>query len=636
MSPEQWDCVKDLYEEALERDSAQRADFVQRNTTDEVVRAEVRRLLAGHDKAGSFLSTPPVADCQLPPQQPGSRFAPGEVLADRFRIVSFIAAGGMGEVYKAEDTRLERIVVLKFLPKEVAEDRESLERFRHEAKSASALNHPNICTVYDFGEDAGRAFIAMEYLEGETLAARIKRGSIPCEEALQIAIAMASALGAAHRKSIIHRDLKPGNIMLTESGAKLLDFGLAKHELPVAADEETLTVLTGEARVAGTLPYMSPEQLQARNVDARSDIFAFGATLYEMLTGRRAFQRKSSSETILAVDREEPTPLLELVKDIPEELEGITRRCLRKRPEDRYQSMLEIERELRDCQEFASEPTSGVNLKVMLRQSKRPRVAIPALLILLIILSGFALWIQHSSRVFWARNHAVPQIAKLAEEERFGEAYALAIQAERYIPRDPMLAKYWDQISWSEPINTTPPGALVFRKNYSAPDDAWELVGHTPIKDRRFPLVDSRWKLELKGYVTVERATFPGSSMAVRMDEEGKVPAGMVRVELATEESKTRPVRLYGLPGFESLSPVPLGDYWIDKFEVTNAEYKRFIDSGGYEKQQCWKEKFEKDGRTLSWSEAMKLFIDKTGRRGPATWIEGQYPGLPLEARNPI
>ena len=503
MSAEQWDCVKDLYDEALERDPAQRAEFLQSNTTDEIVRAEVQRLLAGHDKAGSFLSAPPVADCQLSRQRPGDLFVPGEVLADRFRIVSFIAAGGMGEVYKAEDTRLERIVVLKFLPKEVAEDRESLERFRHEAKSASALNHPNICTVYDFGEDAGRAFIAMEYLEGETLAARIKRGSVPCEEALRIAIAVASALGAAHRKSIIHRDLKPGNIMLTDSGAKLLDFGLAKHE-PVASEEDdTLTVFTGEAGIVGTLAYMSPEQLQARNADVRGDIFAFGATLYEMLTGTRAFQ---------AVDREEPRPLLELVKDVPDEVDRITRRCLLKQPEDRYQSMFEVERKLRDCHESTFGPGGGIHLRVVWRQTKRPRVAIPALLILLIMLSGFVLWIQHSSRVSWARNHAVPQIAQLIDKEKLGEAYALAVQAERYVPDDPMLGKFWPAISWSGSIKTTPERVSVFRKNYNAPDGAWELIGRSPIEKQRFPLVDSQWKFELKGFAPVERATFPDDS----------------------------------------------------------------------------------------------------------------------------
>src|SRR5271155_2417868 len=447
MSPKQWESVKELYEAALERSSMQRTAFLEQNERDPVVRKEVSRLLAEHDDLGSFLSTSPFVDSRQSRIAPLERLAEDEVLAGRFRIINFLAAGGMGEVYKAEDTRLERIVVLKFLPKEVAEDRQSLERFRREAKAASALNHPNICTVYDFGEDAGRAFIAMEYLEGETLSARIKRGPLPFEEALKIAIAVASALGAAHRKGIIHRDLKPGNIMLTDAGAKLLDFGLAKYALPVAAGGDTLTVLTGEEGAVGTLPYMSPEQLRARNVDARGDIFAFGATLYEMLAGRSAFQRKSSSETILAVDREEPRPLLELVKDVPKELEGITRRCLRKRPEDRYQSMLEIERELRDCQEFASEPTSGVNLKVMLRQSKRPRVAIPLLLTVLISVSVMAWLIHHTSKVRWARYQALPEITNLIEQERISEAYALAAQAERYIPHDPMLAKFWPDIS---------------------------------------------------------------------------------------------------------------------------------------------------------------------------------------------
>src|SRR5271157_1438280 len=626
ISPEQWDHVKEQYEETLECDPAQRDEFLRRKTTDEVVRAEVRRLLAANDTLGSFLSTPPFIDPHPNSRYSTERLEPGEVLAGRFRIINFLAAGGMGEVYKAEDTRLERIVVLKFLPKEVAADRQSLERFRREAKAASALNHPNICTVYDLGEDSGRVFIAMEYLEGETLSARIKRGPLSFEEALKIAIAMASALGAAHRKGIIHRDLKPGNIMLTDAGAKLLDFGLAKYTLPVAADEDTLTVLTGEARVVGTLPYMSPEQLQARNVDARGDIFAFGATLYEMLTGRSAFQRKSSSETILAVDREEPRPLLELVKDIPKELEGITRRCLRKRPEDRYQSMLEIERELRDCQEFASEPTSGVNLKVVLRQSKRPRVAIPLLLMLLISVSVMAWLIHHTSKVKWARYQALPEISKLIEQERIGEAYALAVQAERYIPRDPMLAKFWPGISWSGSIKTTPPGVSIFRKNYNAPD-AWEWVGRAPIERMRFPQVDSQWKFELKGYDTIERATFPTDTLKVTMDEQGKAPPGMVRVELTTPETpQGAPVTLYGLGGFEQLPAVPLQDYWIDRYEVTNREFKHFLDQGGYQKQEYWKHEFLQDGHALSWAEAMASFRDTTGRPGPATWASGEYP----------
>jgi serine/threonine protein kinase len=284
---------------------------------------------------GNFLSSPPFIDPRRTGANPPERLTPGQVLAGRFRIVNFIAAGGMGEVYKAEDLLLDRTVALKLLPKELSEDRESLEQFLREAKTASALNHPSICTVYDFGEDAARAFIAMEYLEGETLSARIQRGPLSTAEALKIAIAVADALGTAHRKGIVHRDLKPGNIMLTERGAMLLDFGLAMYERPVVPAEETLTALTGDARVIGTLPYMSPEQLHGEKVDARGDIFAFGAVLYEMFTGKKAFRRKSDSQTVIAVDREEPSPLDQFIKDAPSGLDRIIRRCLRKRPEER-------------------------------------------------------------------------------------------------------------------------------------------------------------------------------------------------------------------------------------------------------------------------------------------------------------
>jgi serine/threonine protein kinase len=370
MTAKQWELVKELYHTALECSAAQRASFLEQNERDEMVRAEVHRLLGVHNRLGSFLSSPPFVDPRRTGANPLERLTPGEVLAGRFRIVNFVAAGGMGEVYKAEDLLLDRMVALKLLPKELAEDRESMGQFRREAKTASALNHPNICTVYDFGEDAGRAFIAMEYLEGETLSARIQRGPLPTVEALKIAIAVAGALGTAHRKGIVHRDLKPGNIMLTESGAMLLDFGLAKYERPVVSAEDTLTALSGDAQVVGTLPYMSPEQLHGQKVDARGDIFAFGAVLYEMFTGKRAFQRKSKSETLIAVDGEEPSPLDQFIKDVPNGLDRIVRRCLRKRPDERYANMGEIEQKLKDCYELTSEPASGVNLRVLFRNPR--------------------------------------------------------------------------------------------------------------------------------------------------------------------------------------------------------------------------------------------------------------------------
>ena len=535
----------------------------------------------------------------------------------------------MGEVYKAEDLLLDRMVALKLLPKELAEDRESLEQFLREAKTASALNHASICRVYDFGEDAARAFIAMEYLEGETLSARIQRGRLSTVEALKIAIAVADALATAHRKGIVHRDLKPGNIMLTESGAMLLDFGLAKYERPVVSAEETLTGLTGDVQVVGTLPYMSPEQLHGQRVDARSDIFAFGAVLYEMFTGKKAFQRKSTSETLIAVEREEPIPLDQFIKDVPNALDRIIRCCLRKRPEERYASMIEVEQELKDCSELISEPASGVNPRVLLRQSRQPRVAVPALIILLALMSFIGWGIHHSSKVRWAREQALPQIGKLIERGEPGEAYALAVQAERYIPADPTLARFWPDISWSDSIITSPPGASVYRRNYNSPNAQWEFAGLSPILKGRFPAVDSSWKFELQGYTTLERATFPAGPIMVALHKDGQAPSGMVPVEFDQGYVQSDPFTLWGIAGiagFQALPAVRLGKYWIDKFEVTNREFKRFVDQGGYKKQEYWKHEFRKDGRVLPWADAMKLFVDKTNRPGPSTWIQGEYP----------
>jgi eukaryotic-like serine/threonine-protein kinase len=626
MTAKQWELVKELYQTALECSPAQRASLLEQSERDEIVRAEVHRLLGVHNRVGSFLSSPPFVDPRWAGGSPLERLTAGEVLAGRFRIVDFVAAGGMGEVYKAEDLLLDRMVALKLLPKELGENREALQQFLREAKTASALNHASICRVYDFGEDAARAFIAMEYLEGETLSARILKGRLSTVEALKIAIAVADALATAHRKGIVHRDLKPGNIMLTETGAMLLDFGLAKYERPVVSADE---FMTGDAQVAGTLPYMSPEQLRGQRVDARSDIFAFGAVLYEMFTGEKAFQRKSTSETLIALEREEPVPLEQFVKDIPHALDRIVRCCLRKLPEERYASMVEVEQELKDCSKLISEPAIGVNPRVLFQKSKEPRFAVPAAIILLVLISLIGWGIQRSSKVRWAREQALPQIGKLMERGETGEAYALAVQAERYIPADPTLAGFWPDISWSDSITTSPAGASVYRRNYNSPNAPWEFVGLSPILKGRFPAVDSSWKFELPGYTALERATFPYGPIVVTLHKEGKAPSGMVPVAFDQEPVEGDPFSLWGIAGiagFQSLPVVRVGKYWIDKFEVTNREFKRFVDQGGYKKQQYWKQEFRRNGHVLPWAVAMKLFVDQTNRPGPSTWIQGEYP----------
>ena len=538
-----------------------------------------------------------------------------------YEILSQIGSGGMGEVYKARDTRLGREIAIKV----VAED--FSRRFELEARTIASLNHPCICALHDIGPN----YLVMEYIEGETLAARLKSGPLPLDETLRIAIAIASALGAAHAKGIVHRDLKPGNIMLTETGAKLLDFGLAKYQQSASVNEKTMTVpITGDAQVVGTLLYMSPEQLQGKDADARSDIFAFGAVLYEMLTGKRAFDRQSSSDIIIAVAREEPRPMRELVKNVPEELKRIVKRCLRKQPEERYASISEVERELEECRALTSGSTSGINLKALLRQGRRPRVALPAVFTLAAVVGLLGWWYHRISKIHWAREQALPQISQLIDQDKTGEAYALAVQAEGYIPHDPALVKLWPDIAWSTSITTTPPGAAVYRKGYNAPDSAWELVGRSPIERTRVPQVDSKWRFERAGFATVEQAYFadttgPDTTIDVTMQEQANAPAGMVFVDRGPSP-EGRPAMLYGLSGFDTLPPVSLPSYWIDRYEVTNRQFKQFVDHGGYQKQDYWKQPFVKDGQPLSWAQAMALFRDSAGRAGPAGWLQGDYP----------
>ena len=275
---------------------------------------------------------------------PGSRLGP-------YEIVSRIGAGGMGEVFRARDTRLDRTVAVKTLPAELSSNAQLRVRLEREARAISALSHPNICALYDVGEQEGVHFLVMEHLEGETLADRIERGALPLRDALRYGIEIAAALDLAHRQGVVHRDLKPGNIMLTRTGAKLLDFGLARNieNTSISADAPTMQArqpLTAEGTIVGTFQYMSPEQLEGDPADPRADIFAFGAVLYEMITGQRAFSGKTRTSLIAAIVAASPRPMSELQPVTPGPLEHVVARCLEKDRDARWQSAHDVKLEL--------------------------------------------------------------------------------------------------------------------------------------------------------------------------------------------------------------------------------------------------------------------------------------------------
>src|ERR1700694_4396349 len=278
---------------------------------------------------------------------PGKRLGP-------YDILSSIGAGGMGEVYRASDTRLHRTVAIKVLPPHLADSPELKERFEREARTIASLNHPHICTLHDIGHQDGIDYLVMEYLEGETLATRLLKGPLPLEQVLRYAIEMADALDKAHRKGVTHRDLKPGNIMLTKSGAKLLDFGLAKLKQEVAPANVQLSQLptaneplTAQGTILGTLQYMAPEQLEGKEVDARTDIFAFGAVVYEMATRKRAFEGKSQASVISAIMSSEPPSMSSLQPMTPPALDRVVKKCLAKELEKRWQTASDLCEELK-------------------------------------------------------------------------------------------------------------------------------------------------------------------------------------------------------------------------------------------------------------------------------------------------
>ncbi len=347
MTPERWQQVKQIFNSAIKYTPKERNSFLSEAcANDSVLRSEVESLIASHEKSGSFIDAPAYEGSTDLLGDEKSELKSGQRLGS-YEVVSFISRGGMGEVYLAEDQRLSRKVALKLLPAAFTRDSERLRRFEQEARAASALNHPNIITIYEIREAGASHVIATEFVEGETLRERLSHSRLTLSESLNIAIQVADALSAAHKAGIVHRDIKPENIMLRPDGyVKILDFGLAKlsEQTPenVAAEAPTIQVRTGAGVVMGTAGYMSPEQARGLAVDSRSDIFSLGAVIYEMVAHCKPFAGETPSDILAAILKVEPPPLSHLLPDAPAELVRIVSKSLRKDREERYQVVKDL------------------------------------------------------------------------------------------------------------------------------------------------------------------------------------------------------------------------------------------------------------------------------------------------------
>jgi dienelactone hydrolase len=537
-------------------------------------------------------------------------------LLSHYRVLDRLGGGAMGVVYYGLDLRLDRHVALKFLPPELSRDPDARERLTQEAKAASSLDHPNLCTIHDIDTTPeGQLFIAMAYYEGVTLKRRIAAGPLTVDEALDIAIQMAQGLAEVHVVGIVHRDIKPANVMLTKNGlVKIVDFGIAKLF--------DATGPTQAGTILGTVAYMSPEQVACESLDQQSDVWSLGAVLYELLTGQPPFNGDNEWAVMSAIQTQEPKSPSVLRPDIPQSIDRLVAHTLAKNKAERFESAMAFLQAAKTYRAELAQPPASVTTRGIGGRS-RWKVAMPLALAALLSAAG-GVWVAtHDSGARWAHDEALPEIKRLIDHDQYSSAFVFASRAEQHIPNDPLLAVFWPQISRRLSFNTTPEGAMI---SYAAPfavgaTPSWITIGRSPLRDVRVPQGPLHLRVEAPGFETVETLITPAAAVTeikINMDAVGALPDRMVRIPAGD-------LRI-AMAAFADYPSLRAPAYLIDKYEVTNREFRAFVDADGYNDRRYWEYPFEKVGRVVSWEQAMAEFRDQSGRPGPSTWEGGTYP----------
>ena len=531
-------------------------------------------------------------------------------LSGCYEILRQIGQGGMAVVYLANDLRHARQVAIKTLRSDIAAS-VGVQRFLREMEISARLQHPHILTLIDSGEAAGRLYYVLPYVEGESLRARLDRtGAISPSEVLHLLREVVDALVYAHSHGVVHRDIKPENIMIAARHALVLDFGIAK----ALREAESRTTLTQTGVAVGTPSYMAPEQaLGDQTVDHRADIYSVGVVAYELLTGRAPFIGPSPAVLAKQVSVE-PTAIDRLQPNVPPELASIVSRCLEKDAHKRFQSA--------DALLDAIERVIGeLHQTRMTRMPRRRRQLLGGLgvVTLGITVLGASITTLRARREHWVREVAIPEIRRRIDVAHFDSvsAFLLANEAAAILPRDSTVSSLVAKTTRRTPLHAKPSGTRIY---WSSMADAgnWHLARVSTGDTLLLPLAVVRIRAEKPGYRTLRLAVATPAFPDIVLDSVGAPDSEMVHVP-GGRMFATR-------PGITGAPPLDLGPFKIDRLELTNRQYKSFVDAGAYRRREWWDSVMTREGRRVSWDSAMALFVDRTGRPGPATWEGGEPP----------